>query len=99
MWLATPWHIGWESYQVTSLESYLDWLDNPKGNLPIDPDDGNDFFLFAVLVLETLWNFQNRVLFEGKRTLLEAEVKSLYGRFEEFLSALNDIKKPYQAPP
>lgn len=44
------------------------------------------------MVLEDLWNFRNRVLFEGKRYSLQTEVKALSGRFEEFLSVLNELK-------
>lgn len=36
-WLATPWSSRWEYYQLASLESYFDWIANPKGNLPISP--------------------------------------------------------------
>nr|XP_048317977.1 uncharacterized protein LOC125418476 [Ziziphus jujuba var. spinosa] len=73
--LATPWSIRWEGFNLTSLETHLDWLANPGGKLPIHPDDGSKFFLFAVVVLETLWSLWNRFLFEGTRISLDLEVK------------------------
>ncbi|XP_060668933.1 uncharacterized protein LOC125420540 [Ziziphus jujuba] len=98
LWLATPWSIRWEGFNLTSLETHLDWLANPRGKLPIHPDDGSKFFLFAVVVLETLWSLRNIFLFEGTRISLDLEVKSIFGKFNEFHSAMAEHIAPPNAP-
>lgn len=55
IWLASPWHIKWEDDQHSSLETYLGWLTKPFGKIPIHESDGLNFFLFAVLALDTIW--------------------------------------------
>lgn len=85
VWLASPWSVRWDNNHMASLEDYLSILAKLMGKLPIHREDQDKFLLFASLAFDTLWKFQNKVLFKGKMIALNDEVNALFTRFREFL--------------
>lgn len=57
--------------------------------LPIHPGDKQSFFLYAGLILETIWKIRNNCLFEGMRVDLEEGAKIVHHRFKEFYRVIS----------
>nr|XP_048333635.1 uncharacterized protein LOC125423442 [Ziziphus jujuba var. spinosa] len=48
--------------------------------------DTRNFFLFAALILRTIWEIRNKLIFEGVECYIEEQVNLIYQKYLEFLA-------------
>lgn len=88
-WLASPWSIKLENHPVDDLDALLNILIDLSAALLVHTEDSTIFFLFVALTFDSSWKLQNSFLFEGKKPILEEEVRVLFKRFAEHKKVLS----------
>nr|XP_048325896.1 uncharacterized protein LOC125421310 [Ziziphus jujuba var. spinosa] len=94
IWLASPWSVRWLEDPSLNLDSYLEWLSKPDTHLPVHPENTSKFFLFAAVILHTIWKLRNLFQFEGITCNLEEQVKIIYSKVDEFLATSSSPSGP-----
>lgn len=101
MWFALPWNIRWDDVALNrDLHQILTAVFAHDSALPVAKKDIPLFQVSVAIVIDQIWKFRNKLVFQGHLDSMETVIPNLLSRISEFSSVLkpqtNSSSQPRQ---